>query len=79
MLASGWIWTKGPLSEGSGWSSPPAASAAARPVYSLDGDTFGCGYRITKADLAKAGLLILVRMGGELKTIPFKAENIAIE
>lgn len=50
------------------------------PVYSIhDDETFECGYRIAKADLAKAGLLILVRVGGKLKTIPFKAENIAIK
>ena len=49
------------------------------PQFTFAEKTFMCGYSGKKADLAKAELLIFVRVGGEVKTIPFKAENIEIK
>lgn len=49
------------------------------PQCSANMETYECGYWIEKADLEKASLKVLVRDGGEVKTIPFEIHNVSIK
>jgi hypothetical protein len=43
------------------------------------GNTYECAYMINKADLGKASFRILLRDGGEVKSLPFEVHNVNIE
>lgn len=52
---------------------------AERPDIAQIGNSYECHYRIDKADLGKTSLRILVRDGGEVKSLPFEVHNVKIE
>jgi hypothetical protein len=52
---------------------------AESPAIVQIGNSYDCSYRIDKADLGKASLRILVRDGGEVKSLPFEVHNVKIK